>query len=371
MQLHNASSSKARSMIHSLRFLLLVLGCFVILVPPAHTQPATPSFARGVNVSHWLAQMPAEGYGDPDRFDASDMRWIADHGFDHVRIPVDGRVLLDEDGKLIAARLEPFQQALGWAREKGLGVIFDMHYLEGANFTPVDNSLFASPELQARAASLWRQVASLFADVGDELRFEVFNEGVAEENEQLNELNALLLGAVREASPERVVYVSSNRWGQFQTARDVRVFDDPNVHYVFHYYEPFIFTHQGAGWTELPRVYSDPVEFPTTLTDLDQRVPEGHWIRSLEGVPLDRARIDRDFAELASWAAEHDVRVLISEFGVYNRAPRESAYRWTRAVRDAAERHGFGWSVWDYEGGFALRGTDGEPTVVHQALMSE
>ena len=63
----------------------------------------SPTFKRGVNISHWMAQHFPGKYADPYRFSEADAKWIAKHGFDHVRIPVDGRILMSVEGKLIGA----------------------------------------------------------------------------------------------------------------------------------------------------------------------------------------------------------------------------------------------------------------------------
>lgn len=69
-------------------------------------------FKKGLNISHWLAQHFEGKYADPFRFSSQDAKWAAENGFDHIRIPVDGRILLSTEGKLITELLEPFDLAL-------------------------------------------------------------------------------------------------------------------------------------------------------------------------------------------------------------------------------------------------------------------
>ena len=59
----------------------------------------------------------------------------------------------------------------------------------------------------------------------------------------------------------------------------------------------------------------------------------------------------------------------IGEFGVYDRAPDDSRLRWVTAVREACARHDFGWAVWDYRGGFAVRDPAGEGTAILHGLF--
>jgi len=54
------------------------------------------------------------------------------------------------------------------------------------------------------------------------------------------------------------------------------------------------------------------------------------------------------------------VRVIVNEFGVYNKyAAAACRYRWLSDVRQAVESHGFGWTVWEYCTDFGI--ASGEP----------
>lgn len=60
------------------------------------------------------------------------------------------------------------------------------------------------------------------------------------------------------------------------------------------------------------------------------------------------------FDIVADWAAAHgDPAVLLGEFGANHKADMESRVRWTRAVREAAEEHGFSWTYWELAAEFA------------------
>jgi endoglucanase len=346
--------------------------------PTTMTAPSAPestrfSYQRGINISHWLSQnSPNRPYAAP-WFTEDDVAWIAAQGFDHLRLPVDGRLWLRDDGSLDEAKLEPFERAWAWARARGLGTILDMHFLPGADFNPMrlENTLFTDPATLDRVSDFWGRVAARYADAGPDLRFELLNEPVAAENAQLNPVNRALLAAIRRTNPTRIVYLTSNRWGGFGTVGDLEVPDDPAVAITLHFYEPFVFTHQRARWTgfgpDMPLV-----PFPGRVPVLDRGVPPDHWIRGQEGQELTVAEhIDAPFARLAQWARAHapGKEIHIGEFGAYEPADPDSRRAWIAAVRAACERHGFGWAVWDYRGGFAVRDAQGKPTPVLEGLF--
>lgn len=332
---------------------------------------ASYTFTRGVNISHWLSQNYGELTYAAPWFGKEDVVWIADQGFDHIRVPVDYRFWLNDDGSLNEEAIVPFDEASQWAHEQGLGVILDMHYLPGANFSgSIKNSLFTDDETADKAAAFWDKVAARYADEGPWLRFELLNEPVAEHNAQLNPLQAKLLEAVRKTNPTRVVYLTSNRWGSFRTVYDLDLPDDRNIALTLHFYEPFPFTHQSTSWTEL-KPPMEQVDFPGTVPDLSGYLPASHgWMRYSEGY-IDAANsIDPRFEELALWHRENapGLEIHIGEFGVFQTATPESIRNYCAAVVEASERHGFAWAVWDYRGGFAVRQSDGSPSAAMEGL---
>ena len=103
----------------------------------------------------------------------------------------------------------------------------------------------------------------------------------------------------------------------------------------YHYYDPFRFTHQGATWV-------------------------GEELKALRGIawgsPADRAAVRTDFDRVMAWAAANRRPILLGEFGAYDKSgtPLELRVAYTAAVRSEAERRGFGWAYWQFEGDFVV-----------------
>ncbi len=69
---------------------------------------------------------------------------------------------------------------------------------------------------------------------------------------------------------------------------------------------------------------------------------------------------------MQAWATRWNVPVTCNEFGVYRKAalPGDRA-AWLKDVRTSLEKHGIGWTMWDYSGGFGVvTKTNGQPAVV-------
>jgi endoglucanase len=361
-----------------LRKWLLALASFFLLAAtlPAASRaslPANPTFQHGISVGHWMAKMRSgQPYGGP-WFGPDDVAWIAQQGFDHVRWPVDGRLWLLPDGSLDAAKIARFLEAVAWARDNGMSSVLDMHFLPGGGGSDANNqdaAIFTDELARSKAAEFWGKVARRLQGEGAWLRFELVNEPMAPRNEQLNALNLVLLSAVRAVDPQRVVYLTSNLSSSFVTLADVVVPDDPRVAIVLHYDEPLIFTHQRASWKQLP-ANMPPVNFPGTVPDLTKLVPPDHFAAKVSSTELKIDDVDAAFAKASAWLKTHapGKEVYLGEFGSYETAPSESRRVFTRTVRTAAERHGWGWAVWDYKSSFGVRRADGSSTAVLEGLF--
>jgi endoglucanase len=366
----------------SIAWSLGAVGCAA--TAPTATAPAAPTgsaptFMRGVNIDNWLSQNEGEMTYAAPWFTAEDVAWIAAHGFDHIRFPIDSRIWLKPDGTLDEAKVAPFDRALGWVRQNHLGAILDVHFLEGADFntgSASDLRIYTDPGLMEKAANLWRTLARRYAKEGDYLRFEILNEPKAEKNAQLNVFNTRMLAAIRESNPTRVVYFPVNKWNTIPNVDDLELpANDPNVAVTVHFYEPLLFTHQRAPWVYAQPDQMPPIPFPGKVPDLSHVVPTpGQSLPKPLPTTLSAEKdIDPMFAHLAEWArAKAPGReILLGEFGVYYRVDPPSTINWVRAVRHDCERYGFGWCVWGYRSVFPVRHRDGSPAPMLEGLMRE
>lgn len=292
--------------------------------PPASLQASDQPFKRGVNVL---------GY-DPYWTDASKRRFKWRHfaairkaGFDFVRVPLYAFKHMDAQNRLDSARLAKLDDVVRQAQKAGLGIILDEHDFD----TCSENVTLCRAKLPA----FWRQVAPRFANAPRSVAFELLNEPHAKlDAANWNALFAELLGIVRQTNPTRIVIVGPTSWNSFKELPGLKLPSDPNLLVTFHYYDPFQFTHQGAGW-------AGDVKNLHGIT----------W-----GTPKDRAAIKADFDQVAAWSKANNRPILLGEFGAYDKSGTPIAMRadWTRTVRSEAERHGFGWAYWQFDGDFIV-----------------
>jgi len=107
-----------------------------------------------------------------DRFvTEADIEQIAAEGMNHVRLPINSRVVMDDDGALIPSGLELIDRLIGWCRDHGLWVILDLHGAPGGQTgTNIDDSPNGEPELflerryQDQTVALWVALARRYRD---------------------------------------------------------------------------------------------------------------------------------------------------------------------------------------------------------------
>jgi endoglucanase len=328
-------------------------------VPPQRLE----NLRRGINLSGWFAQV-----GNPSGYTkehlettitADDLALIKSMGFDNVRLSVDPTPLYSESrpNVLNAEYLGYLDAAVKMILDHGLAVTIDIHP-ESSFKASLNDDTNAQ-----RFADFWRALAKHYSSWDpDRIFFEIMNEPEMGDRYRWYGIETKVAQAIREGAPLNTIIVAGARWSDDDDLVFLVPLRDPNVIYNFHYYEPHIFTHQGATWgSPYWRWLTDGLHYPSSpdsAQKLAAEIPDpvdrlnvirygyDHW---------DAARIDGDMSQVADWAALNHVHVICNEFGVFRAfAPPQDRAAWIHDVRTSLESHGMGWAMWDYDGGFGV-----------------
>jgi hypothetical protein len=316
---------------------------------------------RGINLSHWFAQAPRADYSEAHlktHTTARDIALIREMGFDHVRFTVEPAPLFNEadPSRLGAEHLARVDAALDALLASGLAVVFDIHPRDEFKIR-----LRADDRFVAAFTAFWRALAAhLSARDPERLFLEILNEPVVEDPYRWIGIQAKAAAAVREAAPRHTIVATGARWSSVDQLLLLEPLADGNVVYNFHFYEPHTFTHQGATWGApyWPHLRGLPYpSSPEAVASLPPVADEAAAaaLKDYGEQRWDAARVEREIALAAAWARKHNVALTCNEFGTYRaHAPAEARLRWIADVRAALERHGIGWTMWDYAGSFAV-----------------
>jgi hypothetical protein len=184
-------------------------------------------------------------------------------------------------------------------------------------------------------------------------------------------LQRRLLAAVRAQAPDHLVLLSGARGASLQALPGLSLVADKAVAYVFHHYEPFLFTHQGAVWQDERYTTAglrQGLRYPPDAAHdsaLPLRKPHPRAAQEMTDhlqAGWGAERLRADMAAAGAWARQHGVRVLCNEFGcIRAHVDEASRYRWVRDMRLALESQGIGWTLWDYTDIFGITAQSAQP----------
>ena len=294
-------------------------------------------------------------------------------GFDHVRLPLDEVQLWNPDGTREPDAWDLLDHALDWAEAEDLRVVCDLHILRSHFFDQQETpALYTDPAELDKFCRLWRDLAPFLARRSpDSVAMEILNEAVARDPADWNRVSGAAFAAIRGAAPDHTIVLGSNWYCMCATFPELAVPDDPNKILTFHFYNPMCVTHHGAEWTPIG-AWKGPIAYPGRPfpggipTDLPPQLRER---MAASDVAWNQDKMLEELAAPLAKVAGTSTPLFCGEFGVHDRAPLEVRKAWLRDARDAFEKHGIGWAVWDWKGVFGVVDRQGAPTGIHEALL--
>jgi len=337
------------------------------LVDPMEAPDSFSPIQKGINIAHWLSQSSARGEERRNFFQQDDINYIANLGFDHIRLPVDEEQLWDVEGNKETEAFELLHNAIQWSREAGLKVVVDLHILRSHYFLDDAPPLFTEPEALDMFLQNWRDLSDeLHSYPNDLVAYELLNEAVADDPEDWNHVVRNAVDVLRELEPERTIVIGSNHFKQVQTFPDLWIPEnDPNIILSYHFYTPMLLTHYNASWSTNTRDYTGPVSYPGQLVseeemgDLTGRNLE---VAQSQNGYYNRAVLEEMMQVAFDVATEAGLHLYCAEWGVITEAPQEERLRWYEDMRTIFESNGISYANWNYKSdNFGLIRTDGTP----------
>ena len=386
----------------SRRCLFAAVAAFAASARIAAATDRLPGFRRGVsihNVLNWAKADDARtGYQWPPfatpqhQLKSETLDNVRKAGFDFIRLTIDPGPFLFFDGarrdELDGQLLAQVQNLVG----RGFGVVVDLHSnSQVAAYAPEKITETPDSPLFRSYLALVGRVARLLAPLAEKrVAFELMNEPQwgwdADSAKRWQGQLQRMYTEARTSAPKLKLVLTGARGGDIGglVQVDPRPFD-ANTLWSFHYYEPYLLTHQGVrsdvGQARLWRYFSD-LPYPaapeffdgaravlranvfadTTLSAREKERTFNDAERALReylnGNP-GRARVAADFGKLDAWTKQYDIprdRLFMGEFGVtrtygpYKASPPGPLKNWLADVRAEAEARNIGWALWALSG---------------------
>jgi hypothetical protein len=307
-------------------------------------------------------------------------------GFDFIRIPVDPGPFLSFSGERRTKLLTSLFDAVDQAVSAKLSVIVNVQPNDGTHYW-TSRRMFES-----RNAPAFGPYLALIEDIAAGLRrFDAERVALEPVNEppqacdsmEWNAVQFALLSRARAVAPH-LTLLATGACGSM--VRGIQQIDGTQlrklqpVFFTFHFYEPYLFSHQGARWMREP-IYRwlNGVPWPASTGNLaktlalvetrmgqDTSYPaedKSAVFKEVKRVLVEyfaanpgRSFIDGYFDQVKSWARSNFIppeQVILGEFGavrsggLFGAAGASDRARYVHDVREAAETSHFPWAFWN------------------------
>jgi endoglucanase len=314
---------------------------------------AAKRFQHGVNLGDYLEAGRWGVNVQPGEFAA-----MKREGFDHVRVPVSWQRYAGPapDFQLSPEIFSKVDFAVTNILGNQMAVMINIHHFDEMDKDPVA----ATDEFLA----LWRQIAAHYKDFPAPLIFELDNEPHENATTALmNPIYARTIAEIRQSNPKRTIVVEPGGWGGIGELNQLVPPPDDNVMVSVHCYEPFHFTHQGAGWTsadfkQTGIVFPGPPAQPLVPDmKLNPKPYVLDWIGKYNSLPAEMnpsgpAAFTDKLKFVRAWSDYYGYPVHLGEFGAYTKADPASRANFYAVFRRAAEAENLGWCLWDWSANF-------------------
>ncbi len=312
---------------------------------------------KGFNLLDYFSPDPVRARGDtPEIF----FKWMADWGFDYVRIPMaypsyiqydrSRHILPDETRNINTQATDKIEQLVYTAQKHGLHVSLNLHrapgYCINAGFHEPYN-LWTDEAALADFCFHWEFWAKRFKETSHKkISFDLLNEPAWRDdmNDQLGKKTALpgavyrkvVLAAyntIKKVNKKHLIIADGNNVGKDVTPE----ITDLDIAQSCRGYVPSIISHYKANW-----VYKDPENLPIPV-----------WPGQVGDQTLSRKMLEDLYAPWIA-LAESGIGVHCGECGCFNKTPHDVFLAWFTDVLDILGSHGIGFALWEFKGSFGL-----------------
>ena len=154
----------------------------------------------------------------------ADIELISRSGFDHVRLPINSRFIMTDEGEPIEAGFLLIDRLIEWCRKHQLWVLLDLHGAPGGQTgTNIDDSPNGKPELFMdsrywdQTLEIWRVLATRYAHETVVLGYDLLNEPIPNEwqyqyADELARLYRELTAVIRAVDKKHLIVYEGSHW---------------------------------------------------------------------------------------------------------------------------------------------------------------
>ena len=310
-------------------------------------------FHRGINLTGWFQASNARQI-QFTRYTRQDFENIKSLGCDAIRLPINLHAMTKgaPNYTLDPLFFEFLDKVITWAEQLEMHLILDNHTF--------DPQVGTDPNVGTILEKVWSQMAEHYQNRSEFLYYEILNEPHDISDQQWNTIQQKVVQAIRAIDTEHFIIIGPANWNSYHNLDEMPMYEEEKLIYTFHFYDPFIFTHQGATWVNPSMAPLADVPFPYDATQMPPFPPSlnGSWIASAFYNYANEGTIEhvKNLIDIAlAFKNSRNVRVYCGEFGVHiPNSNNDDRVLWYETVRQYLEEKEIPWTIWDYHGGFGL-----------------
>jgi len=289
-----------------------------------------------------------------------DLKWMADWGFDFVRLPMayprylsfdrSKDITIDEVYKTDPKMLDDIDQLIFIAQKHGLHVSLNLHrgpgYCINAGFHEPFN-LWKDKTAQDAFNFHWGMWAERYKNISsDKLSFDLLNEPayIEDMNDQFAKKGPVpgeiyhkvaegAVKAIRAVSPNRLIIADGNSGGN----NVIPELTELKIGQSCRGYWPGLVSHYQAPW-----VWKDPSQAPVPV-----------WPGTIDGKVFGRQQLE-DFYKPWIELKDKGTGVHCGECGCWKKTPHSVFLAWFGDVVDILTKNGIGYALWNFRGDFGI-----------------
>ena len=291
----------------------------------------------------WLGIAPQWGMSN-EPFRKSDFEWIAEFGFDFVRLPMSYKCWSDENDwyKIKEEKLEEIDQAIEYGMQFGLHVSINFHRAPGYTINDIlfkeehkeAKSLWDDQEALDACAFHWRLFAERYKEIpNSQVSFNLLNEPLRTTEEKHDRVIRRLVKDIREIDPERLIIIDGFNFKPSFSLIDLNIAQCPRG------YAPGEVTHYKSTWM------GDDISH--------WQVPDWPMKSVIDGKLLNKEYLEENIEPWKKLEQE-GVGLHVGEWGAYNTTPHNVALAWMEDNLKIWDDVGWGWALWCFRGSFGI-----------------
>jgi endoglucanase len=276
--------------------------------------------------------------GENNPFAQRDFEWLAELGFNFVRLPMDYRGWIEEGDwtRFRESTLKEIDQAVEMGTRHRIHVCLNFHRAPGYTVArpPEKKSLWSDEEALRVCGLHWAHFAERYKGLPNrQLSFDLFNEPPNLEPPTYRRVVASVCEAIRQRDPGRLIICDGRDWGNTAPTELAGL----DVATATRGYAPMQISHYRASW----------------INGSDQW-PEPTWPLEAGGVHWDKETLRS--RQIIPWKQleTQGVGVMVGEFAAFNRTPHRVVLAWLRDYVDLWTASGWGWAMWNFTGSMGI-----------------